>query len=259
VLLQESDVRSHVRVNLCEIDLIDQFNHKHHLLPDGRRGPRSFVAARGISTPVPPTTARRSYSGESAPLHWNELCYTVTIGTLLEDRVKTKILTMNRTLWVVACAVLTWSPVLAADRLTDRDVKDLVARIEQGRDRFDDALDDKLKNTILRGPSGEVIVSQFLNDFQENIDRLEERLKPDYAASTEAGTLLRQASAIDRFFRQQPPGTKGERMEPAATDLKTLAAAYGTDFRFPKTPQSVALAIVSLLVPRTRSQRLLIA
>jgi hypothetical protein len=122
-------------------------------------------------------------------------------------------------------------PALAADRLTDRDVKALVARIEQGRDRFDDALDDRLKRGIVRGPGGEVNVAQFLNDFQENIDRLEARLKPEYAASTEAATLLRQASAIDRFLREQPAGTKGEsEWNRLATDLKTLAAAYGADF-----------------------------
>jgi hypothetical protein len=128
-------------------------------------------------------------------------------------------------------ALCSSSSVLAADRLTDRDVKSLVARIEQGRDRFDDALDDKLKHSIVRGPSGEVNVDNFLNDFQESIDRLEERLKPDYAASAEAGTLLRQASAIDGFLRRQPPGTRGEsEWNRLATDLKTLAAAYGADF-----------------------------
>ena len=100
-------------------------------------------------------------------------------------------------------------PADAADRLTDRDVKALVSRIEEGRDRFDDALDDRLKRSIVRGPGGEVNVGQFLDDFQENIDRLEERLKPEYAASAEAATLLRQASGIDRFFRE-PAGTKSE-------------------------------------------------
>ena len=123
------------------------------------------------------------------------------------------------------------APVLAADRLTDRDIKELVSRIDQGRDRFDDALDDRLKRSIIRGEGGEVNVGRFLDDFQENIDRLEERLKPEYAASTEAATLLRQASAIDRFFRQQPAGTKGEsEWNRLATDLEALAGAYGTDF-----------------------------
>jgi hypothetical protein len=124
-----------------------------------------------------------------------------------------------------------WSSADAADRLTDHDVKALVARIEQGRDRFDDTLDGDLKDDIVRGPSGEVKVDDFLNDFQENIDRLEERLKPDYAASAEAATLLRQATAIDRFFRMQPTGTRGEsEWNRLATDLKTLALAYGADF-----------------------------
>jgi hypothetical protein len=138
---------------------------------------------------------------------------------------------MKSALLVVAATLLTCSPLQAADRLTDRDVKALVARIEEGRDRFDDALDGKLKHSIVRGPSGEVKVDDFLNDFQKNIDRLEERLKPEYAASAEAATLLRQASTIDRFFRTQPPGTKGEsEWNRLATDLKTLAVAYGADF-----------------------------
>jgi len=128
----------------------------------------------------------------------------------------------------VLCASL---GTFAADRLADRDVKALVARIEQGRDRFDDALDGKLKRSIVRGPGGEVNVEDFLNDFQKNIDRVEERLKPDYAASAEVATLLQQASTVHRFFRQQPPRTKGEsewnRLE---TDFKALAGAYATDF-----------------------------
>lgn len=127
------------------------------------------------------------------------------------------------------------SSAFAADRLTDRDLKELVARIEEGRDRFDNALDDELKRSILRGPSGEVDVKRYLNDFQESIDRLEERLKPEYAASAEAGTLLRQASNIDAFFRQQPPGTRGEsEWNRLTTDLKTLAGAYGTEFPIPE-------------------------
>ena len=139
---------------------------------------------------------------------------------------------MERKVLAVVATALCWgSSAFAADRLTDRDVKELVARIEQGRDRFDDALDSKLKHSILRGPVGEVRVDNFLNDFQESIDRLEERMKPGYAASAEVGTLLRHATVIHGFFRQLPAGTKGEsewnRLE---TDLKTLAAAYGADF-----------------------------
>jgi hypothetical protein len=120
---------------------------------------------------------------------------------------------------------------VAADRLTDKDVKALVARIEDGRDKFDNALDSKFKNSVLRGSGGEVDVKRFLNTFQESIDRLEESLKPGYAGSTEAGTLLREGSALDRYFRAQPGGTPGEsEWNRLATDLRVLAAAYGADF-----------------------------
>src|SRR4051794_15021862 len=119
----------------------------------------------------------------------------------------------------------------AADRLTDRDVKSLVDRIDEGRDRFEGALDDKLKGSIYRGPAGEVNVKNSLNDFEENVKRLKDRLKPGYAASAEVATVLRQGGAIDRFLSQQPAGTKGgSEWSRLAADLKTLAGAYGADF-----------------------------
>ena len=143
---------------------------------------------------------------------------------------------MKRTV-VFAALVSLCLPAAArsADRLTDKDVKSLVERINDGRDRFEGALDDKLKNGILRGAAGEVNVKEFLNDFQESIDRLKERLKPEYAASSEAGTVLRQASQISNFFKQQPAGTRGEsEWNRLSSDLTALATAYGTDFPLPE-------------------------
>jgi hypothetical protein len=138
---------------------------------------------------------------------------------------------MKRTVYALGLVALWWSPVLAADRLTDKDVKSLVGRIEEGRDRFDDALDGDFKSKVLRGPAGEVSIANFLNDFQESIDRIEERLKPEYAASAEVATMLRQASAIDGYFRQNPSGTRAEsEWNRLASDLKALATAYGADF-----------------------------
>ncbi|HKE87940.1 MAG TPA: hypothetical protein VKB50_29495 [Vicinamibacterales bacterium] len=134
-------------------------------------------------------------------------------------------------LTLLAIAALGWSPVFAADRLTDRDVKALVERIDEGRKRFEDALDDKLKDDIVRTPTGEVDVKRYLDDFEENIERLKARLKPDYAASAEAAAVLRQGSAIEAFFRAQPPGTRGEsEWNRLATDLQALARAYGAEF-----------------------------
>jgi hypothetical protein len=127
--------------------------------------------------------------------------------------------------------VLVAAPAVAGERLTDKGVKDLVAQIDHSRDRFEDALDGEFKDTILRSPTGEVKVDRFLDDFQARIKNLGERLKPDYAASKEVETVLRQGTAIDRYFRQQPAAMKGEsEWNRLASELKTLAGAYGADF-----------------------------
>ena len=142
---------------------------------------------------------------------------------------------MKHALLTVATLAAISVPAFAQDRLTDRDVKSLVSRIEDARDKFDNALDDDLKNKVLRGPNGEVDVKNFLDDFQKNIDRLEERIKPEYAASAEVSTLLKQGNSIDTFFRQHKPGTKGEsEWNRLAGDLKTLATAYGATFPLPE-------------------------
>jgi len=137
---------------------------------------------------------------------------------------------MTRSLALVL-VTLTASPLLAADRLTDKDVKSLVERIDDGRDKFEDNLDDKLKHSIVRGPEGEANIDKYLDDFKQNVDKLKDRLNGNYAASAEAATVLRQASTIDRYMQQQPSDTKGKsEWNRLAADLKTLAHAYGADF-----------------------------
>lgn len=140
----------------------------------------------------------------------------------------------------IAIAAIMPATIAANDRLTDRDVKALVERIDHERDRFEDALDGNLKRSVLRGPSGEVNVARFLDDLQENVGRLKERLKSDYAASAEVATVLRQGSSVERFFKSQTPGTAGEsEWNQLAADLSVLARAYGTEFPLPSSDAPV--------------------
>jgi hypothetical protein len=119
----------------------------------------------------------------------------------------------------------------SVERLTDNDVKALIDAVDRGRDRFEDQLDGKLKDSIVRGPTGEVNVARFLDDLQANVGRLKERFKPDYAASTEVATVLEQMSPVAGFMRQQPAGFKGSsEWDHLAADLGRLAAVYGAAF-----------------------------
>ena len=130
---------------------------------------------------------------------------------------------------IVGAAALVAPPTALAERLSDKDVKALIDRIDQERDRFEDQLDGKLKRSIIRGRGGEVDVERYLDDLQENVDNLKERFTPEYAASAEATTVLRQGSDIKRFMATQPPNLDGaSEWNRLAASLGELGAAYGT-------------------------------
>ena len=130
---------------------------------------------------------------------------------------------------VAAATVCATMAVVRAERLSDKDVKSLIERINSERDRFEDQLDGKIKRTILRGAGGEVNVERYLDDLQENVSKLKDRFKPEYAASAEVTTLLRQGSDIHRFMAKQPPNLDGaSEWNRLSTSLQQLAAAYGT-------------------------------
>jgi hypothetical protein len=137
---------------------------------------------------------------------------------------------MKLTASLVAMLSLAALPAAAADRLTDRDVKSLVEKIDQDRDKFVDALDDNFKHTVIRNATGEVDVKRVLEDFEKSINQLKDRMKPEYSASTETAAMLRQATRIDTGLRAQQNLKGQSEWNHLAGDLKSLAAAYGADF-----------------------------
>jgi len=120
-------------------------------------------------------------------------------------------------------------------RLANNDVKHLMEQVEDHRGEFQDHLDSSIKDSKLRSPDGEVDVSAYLKDYDENVHKMKDRFTDDYAASTEVQTVLRQATAIDRRMRDQPMSTKGRsEWDREAASLKTLAEAYGATFPLPE-------------------------
>jgi hypothetical protein len=137
--------------------------------------------------------------------------------------------------FAVFTAMLWTTPAAAADRLSDKDVKALIERIDNERDRFEDQLDGEVKRSILRGPGGEVHVERYLDDLQENIKKLKERFSSEYAASAEATAVLRQGADISRFMTTKPPNMDGaSEWNRLAASLSQLAAVYGTSMPLPE-------------------------
>lgn len=116
-------------------------------------------------------------------------------------------------------------------RPSDSQVEKLIEQTQKSEADFDRALDSKLKNAIVRGPSGEVMVSIFLEDFKTDIERMKERFDPKYAASAELVMIMKRAEGLDKFMDSQPASLKGRsEWDTFTASLNELAGAYGTTF-----------------------------
>jgi len=142
-------------------------------------------------------------------------------------------------LWVSLAAVTAGSIALpsvaqAADRLTDKEVEELLASVEKSRSRFEAALDKGLKNTIMQGARGDVNTNEFFDDLQDQVSRTRERFKKDYSASSEVIALLGYATRLETWVGKQPAGFQGSNeWNPFASDLHRLAKAYNTSIPMP--------------------------
>ena len=130
-------------------------------------------------------------------------------------------------LLLVALAVAT--PAAAQpNRLYDKDVKQLLDQSKQTYERFWDALDNQVKNTTFRGPTGEFIVKRIDEDYSKAIDTARERFNDRSSASTEVAAILREAGRTQTYVDQKGARMKGaSEWQAHTTVLGQLAAQYG--------------------------------
>ena len=125
-------------------------------------------------------------------------------------------------------------PIAARERLTDEEVKALLESVEKKRAAFEAALDEKLKNSTIKGARGEVNTNEFFDDLQDQVRRARERFSPNYSASSEVLSLLQFATRLDAWASTQPAGFQGSREWGAlAADFRRLSAAYNSSLLRP--------------------------
>jgi hypothetical protein len=141
---------------------------------------------------------------------------------------------LTRTGCVIAGALLVAAPRAAAqegERLTDRDVKQLIENVDHARDRFEDQLDGQVKNEVLRNATGEIRVKSALDDLQQDMSKLKSRFTSGYAASAEVEAVLRRGGVFDGIMKEQPAGIKGaDEWDRLAAGLRRLGAVYHAGF-----------------------------
>jgi hypothetical protein len=130
-----------------------------------------------------------------------------------------------------AMMIATLSANAQTARPGDRAVEDLIEQMEKSESQFVRALDKDVKRSTVRSASGEVDVSNFLEDFETNIKRLKDRFAREYSASAELKEVLRKAGDLEKFVQSQPPTLKGRsEWDAFKASLNELAGAYGSAF-----------------------------
>ena len=154
---------------------------------------------------------------------------SIRSSRIIAARAQTILLVTALSLWTL--------PALAQEqpeRLSDKDVKTLIDQVDVGRDKFEGNLDGQFKGSTLRRPSGETKVEDALQDYQDNTKKLKDRFTSDYSASSEVALVLKQSTAINTFMLGSAPAMKGRsEWDRQVTNLKRLAASYGTTFPLP--------------------------
>jgi hypothetical protein len=124
--------------------------------------------------------------------------------------------------------------VTANERVSDEEIKALLESMEKKRSAFEAALDDKLKNSTIKGARGEVNTNEFFDDLQDQVRRVRERFSSNYSASSEVLSLLQYAARLESWASTQPAGFRGSReWAVLATDFRRLSAAYNSSLLRP--------------------------
>ena len=136
-------------------------------------------------------------------------------------------------LLAIALVILATAMPAAAQpaKMYDKDVKALIEDSKKTFERFWDAVDDKTKNAVFKGPAGEYVAKLMADDYKKAIESAISRFSPSYSASTEVGAFMKEAVRFQGFVSQQGAAFKGASEWQAHTGvLGKLATEYGASF-----------------------------
>ena len=121
----------------------------------------------------------------------------------------------------------------APERATEKDVKNLLARLEKDADRFRSSLDAALDKSRFDGSKTEDNINQFNKDFEKATDRLKERYGDNQAAAGIVREILGHGALINSFvFRNITNAKAREDWLALRADLDELARAYNVGWQW---------------------------
>lgn len=118
-------------------------------------------------------------------------------------------------------------------RLSDKEVKKLMAQLKKDTGKFRKSLDSSLDRSRLNGTNREDDINAFLKNYEDATERLYSRFKDDKSVGADVEAVLDGAAELDRFMTRRLASEKAERDWAAVReDLRRLADAYNVSWRW---------------------------
>jgi len=129
--------------------------------------------------------------------------------------------------------VVTATPVGLPYRLTDKEVEQILHRIEDQSGKFRNSLDSALDRSRLNGTDREDDINAFVKEFDKEVRRLHDRFDDHKSVGADVQSVLDRAARIDGFMRRRGLSEKAQNEWSALrANLDELAAAYTVDWRW---------------------------
>ena len=118
-------------------------------------------------------------------------------------------------------------------RLSDKDVEQIIHRIESQSDKFRSSLDSALDKSRFNGTRREDDINAFVKDFYKETKRLHDHFDNHKSTGADVQSVLDRAAAIDQFMRRNRLSRKAQDdWSTLRMNLDELARAYNVTWRW---------------------------
>jgi DNA repair exonuclease SbcCD ATPase subunit len=129
--------------------------------------------------------------------------------------------------------VITGTPVGLPYRLSDKEIEQILHRIEEQSGKFRGSLDSALDRSRLNDTDREDDINAFIKEFDQEVKRLHDRFDDHKSVAADVQAVLDRAARIDGFMRRRGLGEKAQNEWSALrANLDQLAEAYTVSWRW---------------------------
>jgi hypothetical protein len=130
-------------------------------------------------------------------------------------------------------------------RISDKEVEQILKRIENQSNNFRHSLDASLDRSRLNGTNREDDINSFMKNFEEQTKRLRDRFDDHKSVAADVEAVLNGAASIDQFVYRQRLNERAQNdWSTLRASLDDLARAYNVAWRWEGvavlTPSTVA-------------------